>query len=405
VEKDSFYRRLGTTSKAKPETIEARFHEQIEKYPKQDYPEQHNKIMEAYIVLGQPESRRGYDIIRKYHYNTREIFIAGLRLVFKKDRTYLDYLNACLMLEPLSDGEIESMMQIQIDYKNYLTLAFTVDYASIKSDNDELIISGYQALVDLAIKQGLEDHFIQDYHPRIDHVRAPLKITLVESVLKAYSVGGNSKEGLALMNQYMNKLTLPNNDEAFILIWWFSNLTYFGETKKVLQAFERLKHVLKTLTDDEVLDKVYDELTNMFNEYYTVGEFTYSYYVTELQRTLLPEHQALKESSEDLKVLMLLEQDFARLNQDNQFPVSVKIDVCKHLYKGFPSQVMIERDLILAFGNQHPDHLEHAAGLMALKKKYPRLYKRDQTDWEEAIAFATKNLSRAEKRQLMKRYK
>jgi hypothetical protein len=66
---------------------------------------------------------------------------------------------------------------------------------------------------------------------------------------------------------------------------------------------------------------------------------------------------------------------------------------------------MIERDLILAFGNQHPDHLEHAAGLMALKKKYPRLYKRDQTDWEEAIAFATKNLSRAEKRQLMKRYK
>ncbi|GEN56871.1 hypothetical protein GCM10012290_16150 [Halolactibacillus alkaliphilus] len=373
MERDSYYKRLGTTAKASQARIIYRYYEQVKKFPKEVDLETNRRIEEAFQVLGSAEKRMAYDRIRKYKYNVKDLMLHGLRFLGEDDVTSKTHMTAALMLEPI----------------DHSTVLFGVSHLS-----------------KFAIEQERITDFIERYETLILNQDRHLKHQLLKYLSAVYSFSDDEDRGFDISSEYVKHLKSPTADDAPVLLWYFDLLLQRNQTKDILKVHKLLKELLPTLPDDEFTDHLYDQLTEMFTTYYQLGLFTYGCYVQELQLAMIPDKPALRDGLKDMKALAQLEKDYERAMIDSKINMSVVLDLTRLLFKGHERKKMLE-DELFEQGYIYELAIEaeadlHAAGLMRIKKSYPRLYRAYKDVFDREISRFTEHLSREEKRRLMK---
>lgn len=406
MERDSYYKRLGTTAKASQARIIHRYYEQVKKFPKEVDPETNRRIEEAFQVLGSAEKRVAYDRIRKYKYNVKDLMLHGLRFLGEDDVTSKTHMTAALMLEPIDHDLLAAMMYANIKKEDYEGLAYLVDYALQMPIDHSTVLFGVSHLSKFAIEQERITDFIERYETLILNQDRHLKHQLLKYLSAVYSFSDDEDRGFDISSEYVKHLKSPTADDAPVLLWYFDLLLQRNQTKDVLKVHKLLKELLPTLPDDEFTDHLYDQLTEMFTTYYQLGLFTYGCYVQELQLAMIPDKPALRDSLKDMKALAQLEKDYERAMIDSKINMSVALDLTRLLFKGHERKKMLE-DELFEQGYIYELAIEaeadlHAAGLMRIKKSYPRLYRAYKDVFDREISRFTEHLSREEKRRLMK---
>ena len=407
---ENLYKVLGTRANISQERIREKYVEQLRLHPPETHPEEFRRIREAYETLRDPVKRKRYDAQRQGLKNPDELFSEAMACVQNSD-----FGQAQTLAEQLSAyGELCRLHQIMAGI-----LAEQGDRAGFEREIQQAA----------ATETTREDHLhvneLQAFYlvrfGKLDEAKQVLRRLARDepNELEFYGpLAWNLALGLGLDQRkeeawalYQTILPPPDQHTARdkLLIQDIIRLMVeLDKWDRKSEVSKRIKSFAKAITDLDERHAIEDHFVEEFGEHYDAGSFRGAQVHVELLLALDRSDPDYREWDKELKEILPVHKELLKSRRD--YEIFAGLNVMTEIWFGYefipdfaPPNTMLDlMDLqgqMDHFGVNELDlKFELVYSINQVRKRYPKLYKALQADFEAATAEFSEGLNRREQR-------
>ena len=404
--KESYYKTLGTTANIGNARIKEKYIEALRKHPPETDPEGFEKVREAYETLKDPEKRKQYDLMRKYGTNLEDLiekaYEASISGNLKKAKKLLKRANK---ISPDDPHILMGLMTVAIeqeDYKEMDELFERIQHILPETETKELA-SIYAVKATFLMEKGLKDLALET----LDEAKETFpeeSSTFVSLMAKAYIEDGQTEKAWKIVNNAIPTTENETFEDIHFFILLSEMMVQLGKWKDQTKVQSRFRKFLGNLTDEQEKDIAYDQLYEIYEEFYDEGRYREAEFFIDFLRLLDKQDPELKEMKKDAKYLARIQKEIERLKIDEDIFPLIFLQAFEWFYEDIipPQQLeMMINSLPADILAEMEEEIEmHAAGILRLRKKYPSIYKHYKEAWDEIFEELTEGLNRDMKREL-----
>lgn len=407
--KESFYKILGATANIGNAKIKEKYIQALKKHPPETGPEGIEKVKEDYETLKDPQKRKQYDPMRKYGANVDDLFEKASQASesgnIEKAEKLLERANT---ISPENPYIVLGLMSIAIEQEDFEKMddlfkgileivpeSETGERATLYTIKAAMLAGAdfYEAALET-----LEE--ARELLPQEQKTFAPL-------LAKMYLESKRFEEAWEAVNKSIPKIEDGEFEDIYLLILW-SKMMFLSERwkdKSKVQSYFR--EFIKNITDEQEKDIAHDLLIEAFDEFNDHGNYREAEFYIDLITILDKNDPEINEKSNKVKELARVQKDLDHLEDDDDIFPLVYIQAFEWFYEGIIPAEKIEM-MVNSLPSDILDELKeekelHAAGIIHLRKKYPKTYKYFKEGWDELFEELTEGLNREMKRELRRK--
>ncbi len=399
---ENYYKILGIRSNASQEKIKKRYIEKVKAFPPEEYPEEFQHIRRAYETLSNPLKRGEYDVRYKYGGKIDKIM--------------------CKAMEYMVIGELDTAAELaqeaaKLAPNNIQIFTFRAHVALLQGD-EQTFQEQFQQAEQLMPEKDRLRVFLVKARMLLGEEYAEEALSVLEKAqslypeekdrlkslyAEVYQELGRDAERWEILQSMIPTVETQTPEDIYIFADWINAMVNLDKWQEKAKIKTRVRKFLKAINDEEDRFMVLAVLRNEYEEYLKVGRFRvaemfidFIYYIDK--------EPGVREELHETQELMRLENEIDRMQKDqNLFPLVVIHAI--ELFNEYTTPYNdisylrngISGNLLAEFEEMDE---EFAAGIIRLKKKYPRIYRCFQEEWDEIFKERTAGLNRAARRQL-----
>ncbi|MDR3602119.1 MAG: DnaJ domain-containing protein [Desulfosporosinus sp.] len=402
---ENFYKILGVRSNATQVSIKQKYIASVKAFPPETHPEEFQQIRRAYETLKDPLKRREYDLMRKYGGKLEKMMEDVWKHVENCQYAKAEALvNQVLELMP-EDYNIHLILA-QIKLLNGDNKAFYKEFALVEenaSDQDKPMIMVVKA------RMLLEEDEAEAALQVLDQARANYPDKLQMFLCLYTDVYTDLDREDDLWEFALSLVPAPGTEtsgDIFTFIYWLNTMIELEQWNFKSKIQQRLRKLLKAVKNEEDKLLITEALQDEHDGYFEAARFReaeiymdFIYYIDSAN----PEVQKQRSKTQEL---MRVEKEIRKLEQEETIFPPISFLAMEWFYSDYlPPEELEYMSIDVPFlDSEAGDDLQidemYAQGIVALRKRYPLLYRYFQSDWEELFAERVQNLNREARRQL-----
>ncbi|MFZ5598843.1 MAG: DnaJ domain-containing protein [Bacillota bacterium] len=387
---ENYYKILDTRSNATPQTIKAKYIEQVKAFPPETHPEEFQRIRRAYETLRNPVKRREYDMLRKYGGRIEKLMEEAFGFMEREQWKKAESLfRQALEIAP-ENLQVRLGLAVvafwQGDQRNFEEeLQRATDLAPSEEEKVRVFSLKVKLLLDderpeeaLQVLNIVEKQY-PGHREMLHHLYVPV-----------YTQLGREDE---LWSMTRESLPVPGSEspeDIYLFIHWFNTMIDLEKWQYWSHVQQRIRRFLKSLQGEEDKLMVLKALLNEHDNFYEGGFFRGAEMLTDLMHILDGKNPQVQERRRRTRDMVRLEKELERIRDDEQLVPLIGIYAFEWFYEGYmPPEVLffLRKSIppeVLTAMEEMDDEL--AAGIMKLRKKYPLIYKRFEDRWDGCLA-------------------
>lgn len=401
---ENFYKILGVRSTATQASIKQKYIAAVKAFPPETHPEEFQQIRRAYETLRDPLKRREYDLMRKYggklekmmedtwkhveagRYDKAEALVNQLMELMPEDHNLHLVLAQIALLKEDNQAFYE---QFEIAEKN-------------ASDQDKPMLRVVKARMLLEAEEPEEALQV------LDEARSnyPEEIHMFLSLYTdAYTDLGREDD---LWEFILSLVPVPgteNPKDILIFTHWLNTMFELKQWSFKSKIQQRIRKLLKSVKSEEDKLMITEVLQDEHDGFFDVGRFREAEIYIDFLYYIDSANSEVQAQRSETQELMRVEKEINKLQRDGiMFPPLI-FRAIEWFYSDYWSSADLEfmRIGVPFLDSEAGEDLQidemFAQGVIALRKKYPLLYRFFQDDWDELFVERVQNLNREARRQ------
>lgn len=404
--KENYYKILGTTANISNRRIKEKYIQAVKEHPPETDPEGFEKVRRAYETLKNPEKRKQYDLMRKYGGRVDKLLDKAWSAIDEEDyRKATELLQQAAKIDPDNLAVTINLMMITGMDGNFTEMEQQFDKAIDNMEDSEEKIYLYLTKARMFSEFDDDDKALaalEEGRKKFpDHV-SQFSIAYSSTLAK----NGQLDEAWEVINAEIPSEEEETPEDIHKFIAWVNCALHTDRWSVTSKIQSRFRKFLKNLTDEEDKQMAADELSGELWEMYESADFREAAFYAKLLKVVEDyTDQETKGIMGDAKDLARIQKETDRVQHDeDMFPL-----VSMHIFEFFYGEFLPEEKISMMMAEVLPQSFademkeykeEYAAGIIRLRKKYPLLYKRYKTEWDNLFADLTKDFNREMKRSL-----
>lgn len=401
---ENYYKILGTRSNATAETIKKKYIEKVREFPPETHPEQFQQIRRAYEVLRNPQKRAEYDLQRKYGGKLELLFDQADESAASGDWKKAASLYASVLkADTQSIPALLSMAHCSFhtDTEHTADVYFDRAHEYAKTEEEKLSLLAIQA------KMFYQHNLLTEALTALNRIRDtwPDEVPgMMQLYCTVYMELGRNEEAWALLNAHLPTEEEQEADDLGIFIDWMNLLINLNKWNLFSKAQQRIRKFLRSLTDPEDKQMAVDDLMEEHDEYYEVGRYKEALIFVEFANYLDPKDMEVREELIGTREHATIEKEIERMiNDEDMYPL-----ITMHAFEWF-FEGHLDDEYLYSFRESIPPEVMrqlesnnegYAYGINRLKKKYAKVYRFYQKEWDLMYAEKTAGFNREQRRSI-----
>ncbi|UOF91423.1 DnaJ domain-containing protein [Fodinisporobacter ferrooxydans] len=403
---ENYYKILGVRANARPERIKESYIQLVKQYPPQQYPEEFQRIRRAYETLRDPAKRQEYDLMRKFGGSIENMLNEAVEYMEQEKWTDAEkLLTQILDISPNMLGAGIGLMHVQIlkgDLEQFERQSRQLlERTDSIEDQVKILVIKAKFLLD-------EDHTekaldvlqqLQEQYPEYATMYRRLYIHVYQAL-------GREEEVWNLIESELPSVETQEPEHIFLFIEWINAMVRTGKWQIKDKVQKRVRQFLKSIQaeDDKLL--VISALIDEYEGFFEAAMFREAELFMDLIHFSDPKHPLVLDERKDLQNLVRIQKEIDRMAIDRDLFPLVFMKASKWFWDEFDDSdassmydQMLPKELVQEMEFMHE---EMAVGINRLKKRYPIVYRRYQSKWDQLFEEKTAGLNREARRRLGK---